>query len=189
MGLNNPSSGQPPDFADNQIDEVIAEYMRRVDAGETVQQDHFLTQHPHLQTELREFFGNVNLVGNGPSSAARAESHKLIIRCPECQSTVSFKADSDFVEVACKSCGAAFSIVGDGERTAAAPTLATIAHFQLIERIGVGGFGTVWKAFDSLLERMVAVKIPRRAVLNSDDSISFLREARTAAQVAPSQYR
>ncbi len=76
-----------------------------------------------------------------------------------------------------------FSIAGDGGRAASAPTLVAIGHFQLLERVGVGGFGTVWKAYDSLLERMVAVKIPRVGTPDSNDSIRFLREARTAAQL------
>ena len=35
-----------------------------------------------------------------------------------------------------------------------------IAHFELIEQLGVGAFGSVWKAKDTQLDTVVAVKIP-----------------------------
>lgn len=52
-------------------------------------------------------------------------------------------------------------------------------RFELIEQIGAGGNGTVWRARDCELERFVAVKIPHRDSV--DDSGRFIREARSAA--------
>lgn len=54
-------------------------------------------------------------------------------------------------------------------------------RYQLTERIAVGGFGEVWKAFDPELERQVAVKIPKR--LNGQSTDSFLDEARKVASL------
>ena len=48
--------------------------------------------------------------------------------------------------------------------------------------MGYGGFGAVWKAKDPQLDRIVAIKIPRRQ-LNREETEKFLREARTAAQL------
>ena len=59
----------------------------------------------------------------------------------------------------------------------------TIAHFELIERLGTGGFGTVWTARDTRLNRMVALKIPRYGQLAADQIDDFLHEARVAAQL------
>ena len=58
-----------------------------------------------------------------------------------------------------------------------------IGHFDLIERLGVGRFGTVWKARDRELDRTVAVKIPRWDRLDPKVTEQFLREARAAAQL------
>ena len=65
-----------------------------------------------------------------------------------------------------------------------ASTLKTIGHFELIERLGVGGFGTVWKARDTMLERTVAIKIPRKGALSEEETLQFLREAQAAAQLS-----
>ncbi len=54
-------------------------------------------------------------------------------------------------------------------------------RYQLTERIAVGGFGQVWKAFDPELERQVAIKIPKR--LNGQSTDSFLDEARKVASL------
>ena len=48
----------------------------------------------------------------------------------------------------------------------------------------MGGFGAVWKAFDSELERTVAIKIPRKDRISAADVEQFLHEARVAAQLS-----
>lgn len=58
-----------------------------------------------------------------------------------------------------------------------------IAQFQLLEHLGDGRFGSVWKARDSKLDRTVALKIPRQAELSQRQIDLFFREARSAAQM------
>jgi serine/threonine-protein kinase len=52
-------------------------------------------------------------------------------------------------------------------------------RYHLNQRIATGGFGQVWKAFDSQLQRFVAVKLPNTA--SSGASEVFLSEARKLA--------
>jgi len=60
----------------------------------------------------------------------------------------------------------------------------TLGRFQLIERLGGGSFGYVFRARDSELGRMVAIKVPRAGSLASQEDVArFLREARSAAQL------
>ncbi len=58
-----------------------------------------------------------------------------------------------------------------------------IADFELLQTVGHGGFGTVWKAHDRRLDRIVAIKVPRRQLLTDRDSALFVREAKTAAKL------
>ncbi|MGX1271858.1 protein kinase domain-containing protein [Streptomyces phaeoluteigriseus] len=61
-------------------------------------------------------------------------------------------------------------------------------RYRLLERIGSGGMGTVWRARDLLMEREVAVKEPRLPGSPEDESHRraahrLYREARAAARV------
>jgi serine/threonine protein kinase len=54
----------------------------------------------------------------------------------------------------------------------------------LLNEIGQGSFGTVYRAFDTKLGRIVAIKIPRsESFADSEEEIRFLREARSAGQL------
>jgi predicted Ser/Thr protein kinase len=56
-----------------------------------------------------------------------------------------------------------------------------VGKFELHERIGEGAMGIVWKAYDSVLRRYVALKILSRPGRTADARARFLREARAAA--------
>ena len=59
----------------------------------------------------------------------------------------------------------------------------TLSHFELLEELGAGAAGTVWKARDSRLKRLVAVKIPRQATRSDSERERFLREGQACAQL------
>jgi ABC-type oligopeptide transport system substrate-binding subunit/tetratricopeptide (TPR) repeat protein len=56
-------------------------------------------------------------------------------------------------------------------------------RFLLQEKIGQGGMGTVWRGFDSLLERPVAVKLLNPAGLATEGRARLLAEARAIARL------
>ncbi len=59
-----------------------------------------------------------------------------------------------------------------------------LGRFDLLEQLGVGSFGYVFRAHDTELDRSVAVKIERTNRLDRDeDKGRFLREGRSAAQL------
>jgi len=49
--------------------------------------------------------------------------------------------------------------------------------------LGQGAFGSVWKARDTKLNRIVAIKVPRRGQFLPDDVERFLREAQAPAEL------
>lgn len=59
-----------------------------------------------------------------------------------------------------------------------------IARFEIVECLGVGGFGIVFRGIDPVMGREVAIKVPRPEYLGSPELIDrFAREAEAVAQL------
>jgi len=59
----------------------------------------------------------------------------------------------------------------------------SLGRLKLLERIGEGGFGIVWRASDPDLDRQVAIKLPRQSQLSSTELNRLLEEARSVARL------
>ena len=59
-----------------------------------------------------------------------------------------------------------------------------LSHYRLLEKIGEGGMGVIWKALDTRLSRHAALKVlPPELTADPERRRRLLREARTAAAV------
>jgi serine/threonine protein kinase len=107
------------------------------------------------------------------------------LTCPHCQNPVE-PAGLDAQEILCPACGSSFRLeqaTTVGWTSSRGPR--TIGKFEMLEAIGSGGFGTVYKARDPQLDRTVAIKVPLSGLLaDRADLDRFLREARSVARLS-----
>ena len=75
------------------------------------------------------------------------------IRCPALSTIpIELVDDTPLSDISCPSCGSSFSLIsGDTTRTHQAGKTETIGHFELLDQVGMGHFGSVWKARDTEL--------------------------------------
>jgi WD40 repeat protein/predicted Ser/Thr protein kinase len=105
------------------------------------------------------------------------------VRCPHCHQPIDLEAEQTLSGINCPSCGTSFSLIGTEATLGFHQAPRMLAHFDLLEEVGVGQFGVVFKARDTLLDRIVAVKVPRRGRLEPVEKEYFFRDARAAAQL------
>src|SRR5438093_2423625 len=105
--------------------------------------------------------------------------------CPHCQSPIEVVESPPPAEVVCPACGSSFHLEGRSTTSGSLrPGQRDLGKFELLDIVGIGAFGTVYKARDPESDRTVAIKVPRAGNLSSqEDADRFLREARSVAQL------
>ena len=89
------------------------------------------------------------------------------VRCPHCANPLEIVEESKLSDILCGHCGSQFELGADGTKTDASTPARLLGRFQLVKRIGEGSFGVVWKAHDTELDRLVAIKIPHPELFTS----------------------
>src|SRR5262245_24759507 len=116
---------------------------------------------------------------NGDAAGPTRTGH---VPCPHCHTPIPLPDDRT-AELLCPGCGSAFRL-HDSPLGTTSPEVRTLGRFQVLERVGAGGFGEVWRARDPQLDRLVALKLLHPGLVGSPaDCERFSREARAAAQL------
>jgi WD40 repeat protein/tRNA A-37 threonylcarbamoyl transferase component Bud32 len=147
------------------LEEVLGDYMQRLDRGEAVSREGVFTQHPELADELRSYFAgadDVERLGLGQKSpiaerGVRSEDESAL-RTPQC------------------------AIPTPQEPPLPGDNLRCVGDYELLEQIGEGGMGVIYRARQMSLQRLVAVKMIRADRLASPaDVLRFRSEAEVVA--------
>src|SRR5215470_2917901 len=60
----------------------------------------------------------------------------------------------------------------------------TISHYEILEKLGEGGMGIVYKARDTRLDRFVALKVlPSHLLVSSEEVARFQQEAKAISSL------
>jgi tetratricopeptide (TPR) repeat protein/tRNA A-37 threonylcarbamoyl transferase component Bud32 len=111
---------------------------------------------------------------------------ELSVTCPKCSAANNVALGAEVETYTCSGCGAENQLVDGGPVEAAVDPLigAVISDCKIIEKLGEGGFGAVYKAQDQNLARPVALKVMLQSLTSSQEFVQkFIREAITAAQL------
>ncbi|MCX6909355.1 MAG: serine/threonine-protein kinase [Verrucomicrobia bacterium] len=99
-----------------------------------------------------------------------APKKKIKIACSSCGQHLDVTELQPFSHAMCPSCSTELVV----------PMI--IGNYQLLSPLGSGGMGTVYKTFDTALQRFVAVKLMRKELASNAQFVAdFTREARAAA--------
>ena len=167
-----------PKLAESKLTKVIAsEYRTRHRWGDRPTHDEYRQRFPDHARALSEALRSVD------QRLSRSSADHLRVRCPHCHTPIDSTALDLSGEIECTSCHGQFNLVGKEPKSQRISPGGKLGSFQLVEQLGSGSFGTVWKALDQQLDRDVAIKVPHRETLDTQQTEQFLREARTAAQL------
>jgi serine/threonine protein kinase len=171
---------------------AAAEFEIRSRRDPQLESAEFLRRFPQFAVELRQHFDAAPTVGRDADEVSVTKSfaspRPLSVVCPHCGRRLTLSADGQLSHITCPACHKSFSLLGeesadDDDGLSLPHGKRALGHFELLEKLGQGGFGTVWKARDTKLDRIVAIKIPRRNRLAAADVEQFFREARAAARL------
>jgi WD40 repeat protein/tRNA A-37 threonylcarbamoyl transferase component Bud32 len=153
-------SSSPDPSREGLLEEVLEDFMHRLDRGEAVDREQLFAEHPEVADELRSYFAGIDEVERLGREARGEKQHTTL---------------------------PGRLLTGEGQREGipSADGLACrVGDYELLEQIGQGGMGVIYKARQLSLQRLVALKMIRPDRLASPvDVLRFRTEAEAVASL------
>lgn len=156
-----PTASLNPGAAEEQLAQIVAVELDRLQSGQPLDIAGLCAAYPQFAEELQQVWPATLLA----DIAGRCESARLdeTTSHTDAWRGSSLLADGDLVDE---------------------PLLGRMGDYEILEEIGRGGMGVVYRARQISLDRQVAVKMVQRGRLNSDlDRQRFLAEAQATARL------
>jgi tRNA A-37 threonylcarbamoyl transferase component Bud32 len=174
----------PPAEIEARLQMAVEAFLEELQGGQRPDRADAVAAAPELAPWLDERLKLVEMMFGAAQTAdgrIPADMAKRL-KCPHCGNRVQL-VEPRPKEVTCLNCGSSFRVEAGATATyRSVGPAGTLGRFQVLELLGRGAFGEVYKARDSELDRFVALKLPRADYFaDSEDARRFLREARSAA--------
>jgi len=156
---------------ESRLNEILLEYLEEAQQGRAPERRRLLSRHPEFAAELREFLSLRDEIGR---LAAPLREASLSAAATE-ENAASVPAETEKV---------ALSPPDAAAPSAASSELGQIGEFRLLREIGRGGMGVVYEAYQTSLNRRIALKVlPFASAFDPKQLKRFENEAQAAAQL------